>query len=456
MATKLSLKISGTDWSKLRDLLFTPDGHENAAVLFCGQVSLDHEDTLLVRDIVGVPYEQYIDRQEYHLEVAPRFYNSVIDRCLQEHLIPVISHSHPFEGPARYSASDDFGERRLLPVLESLLPKQKPASLLLTKTAVSGRILDGEAFQSLSELTIIGQRIRVQQIASSKGVRKLETSFFDRQIRAFGEEAQQTIESLTAAVVGLGGIGSLVAEQLVRAGIGRLILIDFDTVEMSNLNRMFGGTSASVGKPKVNIVASHLKSIRELEIDTVCDSVLKQSVLKRLRAADLILGCVDNDLARSVLTRFSYQYLTPLIDMGIRLDARRGDVTAAGGRISVVGVDANCLRCSHHINPERVRAESLPAAERMALAREGYVMGIDEPTPAVVTMNCAVAGLGATAALNLFVNLTGKPQPANQLYDAASGIVFTAIAVHEPGCDICDGRQGIKALGDFQVVSAYD
>ncbi len=456
MANRLSLRMSGGDWSKLRSLLFTPDGHENAAVLLCGQSVNDREDRLLVREIIGVSSDQYIDRQRYHLEVAPRFYNSVIDRCLREHLIPVICHSHPFDGPARYSASDDFGERRLLPVLESLLPRQKPASLLLTNTSVAGRVLDGSAFQSLTDVTITAPRVQVFPIVPSRGVRKSETVLFDRQIRAFGEEGQRTLESLTAAIVGLGGIGSLVAEQLVRAGVGKLILVDFDTVESSNLNRLFGGTSASVGQSKVRVVANHLTSIRPLGIDAICDSVLKQSILKRLRVADLILGCVDSDLARSVLTRFAYQYLTPLIDLGIRLDARKGGVTAAGGRVSVVGVDGSCLRCSHHINPDRVRAESLPPAEREALAREGYVMGIDEPTPAVVTLNCAIAGLGATAALNLFVNLTGRFQPASQLYDATAGIVFTATPVHEPGCDICDGEQGVKALGDLQVVSAYD
>lgn len=83
-------------------------------------------------------------------------------------------------------------------------------------------------------------------------------------------------------------------------------------------------------------------------------------------------------------------------------------------------------------------------------------MGIDEPAPAVVTLNCAIAGLGATAALNLFVNLTGGTQPVSQLYDATSGIVFTAKPVHEPGCDVCDEHQGVKGLGDLQVVSAYD
>jgi molybdopterin-synthase adenylyltransferase len=456
MAKRLSLRISGGDWSKLLSLLFTPDGLENATALLCGQSLNEREDKLLVREIVVASPEQYVERQSYHLEVAPGFYNSLVDRCLRDGLVPVICHSHPFDGPADYSPSDDFGERRLLPILESLLPERKPASLLLTKTSVAGRILDGRSFLSLDNVTITGPRVRTLSIVSPRGTHSSETNVFDRQIRAFGAEGQRTIESLTVAIVGLGGIGSLVAEQLARAGVGSLILVDFDVVESSNLNRLFGATSGSLGQHKAKVVGSYLSSIRPLNVDAVCDSVLKQSVLKRLRAADLILGCVDSDLARSLLTRFAHQYLTPLVDMGIRLDARNGEVTAAAGRVSVVGPDGTCLRCSHHINSERVRAESLPPAEREALVREGYIIGIDDPAPAVVTLNCAIAGLGATAALNLFVNLTGSFQPVNQLYDAASGIVFTATAVHEPGCDICDNERGVKALGDLQVVSAYD
>jgi hypothetical protein len=115
-----------------------------------------------------------------------------------------------------------------------------------------------------------------------------------------------------------------------------------------------------------------------------------------------------------------------------------------------------CLRCSGHLNPERIRAESLPVAERQNLAREGYVMGIDEPVPAVVSLNTTVAGLAVTAGFNLFMNLTGGIQSLNQLYDATDGIMFTASQIHEPGCDTCDEGTGLKALGDRQIVSAYD
>ncbi len=67
-----------------------------------------------------------------------------------------------------------------------------------------------------------------------------------------------------------------------------------------------------------------------------------------------------------------------------------------------------------------------------------------------------VAGLGATAVLNLFLGLTGAPQPMDQIYDASSGTVFTSQAIHERGCDVCDEEEGVKALGDSEIISAYN
>jgi hypothetical protein len=176
----------------------------------------------------------------------------------------------------------------------------------------------------------------------------------------------------------------------------------------------------------------------------------------RLRDLDLIFCCVDNDRTRIMLCRFAHQYMIPVIDHGARLDARNGRITAAAGRVSIVGPGLTCLRCSHHVSPERIRAESLSPERRTALAREGYVMGVDEPAPAIVSINTVVAGLGATSGMNLFVNLTGGTQPLDQIYDAHTGLVFPAAPVHERGCDICDPVAGLKGLGDAQVVSAWE
>src|SRR6266851_4265968 len=131
----ISISMSASDWGSLRHDLFTEDGNENAAALLCGVAETKLGTRLLVRKRMLVPSSEYRDRTNRHLEVTPSFYNSVVDNALREGLNPVIVHSHPFHGQARYSQSDDYGESRLLPVLESLVPGRVVASLLVTPTS---------------------------------------------------------------------------------------------------------------------------------------------------------------------------------------------------------------------------------------------------------------------------------------------------------------------------------
>ncbi len=452
--TNISIAISGTDWKSLRDGLFTPDENENAGVLLCGSSRSDHEQKLLVRRVMLVPKELYTDRNEFHLEISPKFYNAVVSECLSGRFSPVIVHSHPTSTHARYSASDNFGESRLLPVLESLIPGATTASLLLALSDVAGRRIINNEFVNVDALRIVGQRSVIRDFGrNSKPLKSVQQ--FDRQMRAFGEEGQAIIERLRVAIVGVGGTGSLVAEQLARAGVRNFILIDPDVVETSNVNRMFGSAMADVGKPKCRVVGSALKRLGASTIVELRESAIHQSVLMKLKDCDLFFSCVDNDRSRAILSRFAHQYIVPMIDIGVRLDARGGQIRAAAGRVSIVGPGMACLRCSGHLNAERIRSESLPEPERKKLANEGYIMGIDEPAPAVVSLNTVVAGLGVTAALNLFVNLAGGNQPLDQLYDATSGTVFTVNVRHDVECDICDSGVGVKALGDTQIVSAY-
>jgi len=448
--------IGSSDWESLKKSLFTDDANENAAALLCGISDTDTQRRLLVRRILPVPADKYIERLSYHLEVAASFYNEVITKCLDEHLIPVIVHSHPGHREAWYSGSDDHGERRLLPTLAALLPGTVPASLVVTPSAVTGRIFVDDSFISLGGMTVVGIPIvRYRFVRGSHRKEKLDERF-DRQLRAFGADGQRTLESLKIAIIGVGGTGSLVAEQLVRAGVRDLQLVDYDEIEESNLSRIFGATKRDVNRRKVDVLAKHLEKIGDVAITKDLRSAIKQSSLMTFRDRDLVFSCVDNDRTRALLNRFAHQYLVPVVDLGTRLDARQGHITAAAGRVSILGYGFACLHCSNHISSERIRSESMPREERIALQKEGYIMGIDEPAPAVVSLNTVIAGLGVTAGLNLFIGLTGGTQPVDQIYDARSGSVFPVSPRHERGCDVCNDVEGVKALGDIQIVSAYD
>src|SRR6266403_4112540 len=456
MTAQLGIRISYSDWATLRRGLLTADGNENAAVLLCGSSKTKTETRLLARRILPVAPELYEERTSYRLRVSPSFYNRVIDVCLSEKLSPVLVHSHPSADEPWYSASDDFGESRLLPVLEELIPGTSAASLLLTHSLPAGRRYTNQKFGPLNSLTVVGPQVLTFRFSPRQSIPQSDTTQFDRQILTFGTEGQKFIAGLRVGLVGVGGTSSIVAEQLGRLGVRDLVLIDPDRVEESNLSRLIGSHSKDVGSPKVKVIRSHLSKLGADKISTVEDSAIRQGVLAQLRDRDIVFSCVDNDRSRAILSRFAHQYLIPIIDMGVRLDGRSGEIKAAAGRVSVVGPGMVCLRCSHHVSSERIRAESLPPTERQALAREGYVMGVDDPAPAVISLNATIAGLAVTSALNLFLNFTGGIQPVDQLYDATEGVVFTARTVHEAGCDICDDNVGVKGLGDIQIVSAYD
>jgi len=457
ISSNLSLRLAHQDFDAIRIGLFTDDGCENFAVCFCGIAAAKDGLRLLVRESWIAPTEAYEERSAHHLRIAPRFFNSVVGHGLATHLSPLLVHSHPNAPKARYSPSDDFGETRLLEVLQQLLPSQRPASILFSADEVTGRRLIDGVFQPLERIDVTGTRhISFRRDEAVQPARDRE--FFDRQVRIFGDRGQTVIAGLRIAVVGVGGTGSAVAEQIARLGVDDILLVDPDALERSNLSRMWGtrDTDLQGHTLKVDAIARHLQSIwPKANVRRIAKSVIRQPVLKALTDRDMVFACTDNDLSRAILNRFAHQYLIPVVDMGIRLDARAGQVSAAAGRVTIAGTGFACLRCSNHLDAERVRVESLPLAERTALDAEGYIQGLNDPAPAVISLNTTVASLAVTAGIGSFVNLVGTPPAVDQIYDATSGSIFTVKTAHEPSCEVCS-EKGLKGLGDLKAVSAYE
>jgi molybdopterin/thiamine biosynthesis adenylyltransferase len=454
---KISLSLSEQDFGQLQTRLLTSDGNENFAVAFCGTASGDRWQRILVRELWHAPPEAYRKRQSFYLEIEPRYLDSVVTHALSTRVSPVLIHSHPSAKIAEYSASDDYGESRLLAVLQDLLPGLHPASVLIAETDIAGRILNRtrSGFQKMDFIDVRG--VASAFFGATQSLAPNDLAPWDRQICGFGVVGQSRIGRLQVGVIGLGGTGSAVAEQLGRVGVQHIILVDPDRMEPSNLSRVWGSTHRDSAKRayKTKVLERTLKAIGGIEVQAVEDSVVRQSVLQVLRRCDVIFGCTDNHLSRAVLNRLAYQYLIPVVDMGTRLDARTsGTIDAAAGRVTLVGPGLACLRCSYHIDPTRIREESLPAEEREKLAREGYVQGAPDPAPAVISLNSTIAGMAVTAGLSMFVNLSGAPPAIDQIFDATRGVLFSVIPRHEPTCDICSAS-GLKGLGDLQMVSAY-
>ena len=149
---------------------------------------------------------------------------------------------------------------------------------------------------------------------------------------------------MAVAVVGLGGTGSIVAQQLAQLGVGRLLLIDHDVVDRTNLNRLLGATPSDVGKLKVEVARAAVQAINPAaHCDALKGDVVDDAVAGRLTQMDFIFGCTDSMASRSVLNQLAYQYLIPAIDMGVAIHLVEGHIASVTGRVQMLAPGLACL-----------------------------------------------------------------------------------------------------------------
>ena len=153
-----------------------------------------------------------------------------------------------------------------------------------------------------------------------------------------GKKGQKKLANSKVAVVGLGALGSVSSELLARAGIGNLILIDRDIVELSNLQRQSLYTEDDVGKPKAISAKEHLSKINsEIKTDAIVDDINFENILVFLKNTDLILDCTDNLETRFLINDFCVKNNVPFIYSSA--------VGSKGYVFCIMPKKTACLRC---------------------------------------------------------------------------------------------------------------
>ncbi len=133
-----------------------------------------------------------------------------------------------------------------------------------------------------------------------------------------GYDGQKKLLSSRVCIVGQGALGAYSSSFLARSGVGRLKLIDFDRVELSNLQRQNLFEQRDIGKPKAECAKSYLQLINpEIEIDAVCEKLTDENVRSLLGQAELVIDAVDNLDARECINRFCVENSIPWIYGGV-------------------------------------------------------------------------------------------------------------------------------------------
>lgn len=153
-------------------------------------------------------------------------------------------------------------------------------------------------------------------------------------------QGQQKLLDSHVAVIGLGGLGSPVAMYLASSGIGRLTLVDDDSVELSNLQRQIIHSEHSLGQSKVDSAATRLSSLNsDCQIECKATRLEKAELEKLVAEVDVVVDCTDNFASRFLLNEVTQQQKTPLVSgAAIRME---GQVTVYDARQA----DGCCYQC---------------------------------------------------------------------------------------------------------------
>ncbi len=349
------------------------------------------------------------------------------------HSHPDPSHPPSLSGVDRQTSID--WSRTLTPTIDRPF-----LSLVWTPKGSTGWVFepsDAETAHSVERIEVVGggSSIWVHPFESLERDAELD----DRQTRALGTLSNARLRQMSIAVVGSGGTGSPVAEQLARMGIQKLTLVDPDVIDTaSNLRRVIGSHFGDLERkaPKAEVLGRHIKELDMVDdVEVLPMDVRTHLATQALLDSDLVIATTDTHSARSYINQLSYQYLLPVIDIGVKIGtSKTGVVSGMPAEVRVLLPDTGCLWCRGVLDADRIRAENLPEEERRAQSYEGYIQGVDEPQPSVISLNFFASSFTLITMLRMLTS-EGVASPS-QIADGWESYFSPGTSAIVPSC-IC-------------------
>ena len=438
--------VTSGDHQRIVDHLFPGDKDEHGAILRAGIVRNGSSLRLLIQHVQPADFGiDYVAGRHGYRALTPTFIHREILQCRDTGLAYLAVHNH--HGSDRqvdFSRIDLESHGRGYPALLDIGRGIPVGALVYGRDSVAADIwLPDGSRRTLGTYRVIGNDIK--RIYSKPWRERDANAEHDRQVRMLGAAGQQILLASKVAVVGLGGVGSLVSEYLARLGVGNLVLIDPDEIESSNLSRVVGATRVDVetGQLKTQIAVRHAREMStHATLQPVAGDVSLHSVAQVLRDCDFIFLAADSMRARLVVNALAHQYLIPAIQMGAKVrQGARGDLEDAMCAVRHLRPGNGCLWCNGLIDPTQLAIEAKSDTERK---QQAY--GVQEPNPSVITLNAVAAAHAVNDFLFDFLGLrTGDVEAAYHHFHFHRGKVQLVIPRRSPECGECVQR---LAMGD--------
>lgn len=215
----------------------------------------------------------------------------------------------------------------------------------------------------------------------------------DSRLMFLGATGLASLRSARAVVVGAGGSGSHIIQQLAHLGVGEVIAIDPDGLERSNVNRVVLSHYRAVGQPKAELISHRLRKLGRVQ--PIVLRIEEADSISALQSSDVCFSAVDHFGTRHLIEYFARMALVPVIDVGMQItvegsgESRR--VTSAGGQVVTSLPGGACFRCLGFLSDELLTRE-----------RNRYAGTQIEYEQQVISINGLLASQAITNMLGLF------------------------------------------------------
>ncbi len=416
--------------AELCDHLLRPDGQEDLAFALWTPSAGATRDTALLHTVV-LPRA---GEREVHGNVHfnPAYFERIVAVAAKRGCGVAFLHSHPGPGWQDMSSDDVVAEKKIAGACAAMTGLPLVGMTVGSNGVWSARTWDRQGPRLYDRawarsVRVVGRRLRAHfadHLAPAPAFREM----FRRTVTVWGADRHADLARLRVGIVGLGSVGSIVAETLARMGLSHLTLIDFDEVQPHNLDRLLGVTRSDIGALKIDVMARQVEAAStaaSIEVRRSAFSVAEEEGYLAALDCDVLFSCVDRPRARSILNHLAYAHLIPVVDGGIEVRFRDGRFVGVDWQLQTVAPTRPCLQCLGAFDPGDVSAE-----------RDGH---LDDPTylaglPSdhrfkrnenVFPFSANLASLEVLQFVALATGIANQPYLGVQRYRYVPGVVTT-------------------------------
>ena len=323
-----------------------------------------HRQTSIVTDIVLPEAGDRTLLPQGNVSFSGRYLARATRGAVRKRQGLAFMHSHPARGWQDMSDPDVRAERDRIADVARTTGRPLLGMTVGTDGHWSARIWKGDAPR---RSCLMSRKVRVVErsrlVVWQQPARHRKRSGRQRRtVQSWGDAKQTCIEAVRIGIVGLGSVGSVVAEGLARIGVRDVVLIDPDTVEEHNLDRLINAGARDVGKRKTDVAKRAVRkgaSARKIAVASFPMPLQTPRAYREARDCDILVSCVDAPIARDVLNRIAYRDGIPVVDGGveIRTNAKTGNMYAARWKSHVVNPYNECMRCKQQYTSSDVMME---------------------------------------------------------------------------------------------------